>query len=366
MEQPVTPATATAAIIDTAPPVLRLDRGVSPAVWDAFVEHHPDATVYHLAAWTDLIADAFGHRAERIAAIDTHGTGPDRVVGVLPLVFFRTRLFGRFATSMPFVNYGGVAAESDAAAQLLFDGAVVAAQQANSDYLELRHARRMFAHAPSLTHKVSMILPLRPTVEEQWAGLDRKLRNQVRKGEKSGLTVNIGGVELAGRFHDVLAENMRDLGSPVHGRSFFERILETFPDRSRIVTVSLGERPIAASLLLWHRQRLEVPWASSIRRFNPLSANVLLYWEMLKFGIDRGFTSFDFGRSTPNEGTFLFKQQWGAVPLQLYWEYWLKQGVGIPDRSPHNPKFSRAIAAWQRLPVAVTRLIGPRLIKNIP
>jgi FemAB-related protein (PEP-CTERM system-associated) len=353
-------------MVNPAPASLRLDRGVAPAAWDAFVERHPDATVYHLAAWTDLIADAFGHRAERLAAIESHGTGPDRIAGVLPLVFFRTRLFGRFTISMPFVNYGGIAAESDAAAQLLYDAAVESAQKANSAYLELRHARRLFDTAPSLTHKVAMILPLRRTVDEQWTALDRKLRNQVRKGEKSGLTVRLGGVELAGQFHDVLAENMRDLGSPVHGRSFFERILETFPERSRVLIVSLGDQPIAASLLLWHRQRLEVPWASSIRRFNPLCANVLLYWQMLKFGIEREFTSFDFGRSTPNEGTFLFKQQWGAEPLQLYWEYWLNQGVALPDRSPHNPKFSRAIAVWQRLPVAVTGLLGPRLIKDIP
>ena len=262
--------------VSPAAPVLRLDCGVPPAAWDDFVERHPDATVYHLAAWTDLIADAFGHRTARIAAIDSHGTGPDRIAGVLPLVLFKTRLFGRFAVSMPFVNYGGIAAESDAAAQVLYAGAVTAAQKADSAYLELRHARRLLATAPSLTHKVAMILPLRKTVDEQWTGLDRKLRNQVRKAEKSGLTVSVGGVELAGRFHDVLAENMRDLGSPVHGRAFFERILETFPDRSRVLVVSLGDRPIAASLLLWHRQRLEVPWASSIRRFNRC-ARTLLY-----------------------------------------------------------------------------------------
>jgi FemAB-related protein (PEP-CTERM system-associated) len=347
-------------------PSLRVERRLDPAQWDRFVERHPDATVYHLSAWTDLIADVFGHRAERLAAVGGDEGGPGDISGILPLAFFNTRLFGRFATSMPFVNYGGVAADSPAAARLLFNAAASAAQAAGASYLELRHARRMFDGSPHLAHKVAMILPLRQTADEQWTALDRKLRNQVRKAEKSGLTVRSGGVELAGAFHDVLSENMRDLGTPAHGRGFYERILETFPDRSRVLVVLLGGQPIAASLLLWHRQRLEVPWASSIRRFNPLCANVLLYWEMLKFGIDRGFTSFDFGRSTPNEGTFLFKQQWGAQPLQLYWEYWLAAGVALPDRSPKNPKFGSAVALWQRLPVALTRMIGPRVVRNIP
>jgi FemAB-related protein (PEP-CTERM system-associated) len=330
-------------------------------MWDEYVQRHPEATVYHLAAWGDLLRAVYGHRSTQLAVLDE-----GRVVGVLPLVFFRTLLFGRFATSMPFVNYGGVVADSPAIEDLLRSSAVELTRQAGGSYLELRHARRRFPNTPCLEHKVAMVLTLEPSVEAQWGVLDRKLRNQVRKAEKSGLTVRTGGAELLGPFHDVLAENMRDLGTPVHGRRFFERMLAAFPERARIVTVWLGDTPIAASLVLWHRDRLEVPWASSVRRFNPLCANVLLYWEMLKFGVGQGFRSFDFGRSTPGEGTFLFKQQWGAEPQQLYWEYWLADGVALPDRSPKNARFSAAIALWQRMPVAITRAIGPAIVARIP
>jgi FemAB-related protein (PEP-CTERM system-associated) len=349
------------AAVRRIPPVVEIRRDVAPEIWDAYVERHPDATVYHLAAWTDVMRDAFGHRSERLAAVEE-----GQIVGILPVVYFQTPLFGRFATSMPFVNYGGVVADSVAAADLLRDAAIAGARSARASYLELRHRRRLFAHSPCQTHKVAMILPLQATVDAQLAALDRKLRNQVRKAEKSGLTVRIGGAELVTPFYDVLAENMRDLGSPVHSRGLFERILTTFAERSRLLCVSLGETPVAASLVLWHRDRLEVPWASSVRRYNPLCPNVLMYWEMLKFGIDRRFSSFDFGRSTPNEGTYLFKQQWGAEPQQLFWEYWLAEGASLPDRSPANPKFSTVIALWQRLPVSLTRALGPRLVRNIP
>jgi FemAB-related protein (PEP-CTERM system-associated) len=342
-------------------PELEVRTDIPPSAWDEYIQRHPDGTVYHLAAWTDLLRDLYGHRSTRLAVLDE-----GRVVGVLPLVFFRTMLFGRFTTSMPFVNYGGVVADTPAAEALLWSSAVELTRQAGGSYLELRHARRRFESAACLEHKVAMILTFEQTVEAQWAVLDRKLRNQVRKAEKSGLTVRSGGVELLGPFHDVLSENMRDLGTPFHGRRFFERILTALSDRARLVTVWLGETPIAAALVLWHRDRLEVPWASSLRRFNPLCANVLLYWEMLKFGIEGGFRSFDFGRSTPNEGTFLFKQQWGAVPQQLYWEYWLADRVVLPDRGPKNARFSAAIALWQRMPVAVTRAIGPSIAARIP
>ncbi len=344
-----------------ASPTVDIRADVSPEQWDEYVDQRSDASVYHRSGWAKVIERSFGHRTRYLAA-----QSDDRVVGILPLVFFKTSLFGRFATSMPFVNYGGIVADSSAVADALLAAAIDETQASGASYLELRHTRRLFPGLPVLTHKVEMVLPLQATVDDQWRVLDRKLRNQVRKAEKSALTVRVGGAELLGAFYDVLAQNMRDLGSPVHSRRLFENVLETFHDRSKIFCVSTGSTPIAASFVVWHGDEIEVPWASAVRAYNPLCPNVLLYWEMLKFGIEHGFSKFDFGRSTPNEGTYQFKQQWGAEPHQLYWEYWLREGRTLPDRSPTNPKFSSAIAAWQRMPVALTRIVGPFIVRNIP
>ena len=340
---------------------IEVRRDLPAADWDRFVERRPDATIYHRAAWADVIRRSFGHETQYLAAV----CGED-VVGILPLVFFKTPLFGRFVTSMPFVNYGGIVADSTAAADQLLQSATASARSSGAAYLELRHTSRLFPHLAVKTHKVEMVLRLRATVDEQWQALDRKLRNQVRKAEKSGLEVRTGGVELLDAFYDVLARNMRDLGSPVHSRRFYEHILTTFPGQSSLFCVSKGTTPVAASLVLWHGSAIEVPWASAIRAYNPLCPNVLLYWAMLKFAVEHRFARFDFGRSTPHEGTFQFKQQWGAEPEPLYWEYWLSDGYRLPDRSPKNPKFSAAIAAWRCLPVAVTRLVGPHIVRSIP
>jgi len=341
--------------------MIEIRRDVPAGEWDAFVDAHPDATVYHRSAWERVLRDVFGRPMVRLGAV-----AAGELVGILPIVPFASALFGRFATSMPFMNYGGIATSQPAAARALLDAAIVEARASGSRYLELRHTRRMFEHLPVQSRKVSMVLPLEKTHEAQFAVIDRKLRNQVRKAEKSGLTVRSGGVELTAAFHQVLAENMRDLGSPVHGRRLFEAILEALPSRARIFSVWLGDVPVAASFVLWHRDRLEVPWASSLRRYNPLCPNILLYWEMLKFGVEREFNSFDFGRSTPGEGTFLFKAQWGAQPVPLFWEYWLADGAVLPDRGPTNPRFAAAVDVWRRLPLALTRALGPLIVRNIP
>jgi FemAB-related protein (PEP-CTERM system-associated) len=159
---------------------------------------------------------------------------------------------------------------------------------------------------------------------------------------------------------------MRDLGTPVYGARFFREVFAEFPEASRVFVASVDGRPVAASIVHQFGTTIEVPWASSLREFNPLSANVLLYWHMLRDAIERGARSFDFGRSTPGEGTYQFKKQWGAEPRELVWEYWTAAGAPLPELNPKNPKYALAIRTWQRLPVSAATLLGPLVVRNIP
>jgi serine/alanine adding enzyme len=344
-----------------ADPSMVVRSDVAAADVDRYVHANPGATGYHLTGWLRVIERAFGHETRCLAAMRG-----DDVAGVLPLVFFNSRVFGRFAVSMPFLNYGGVVGDTAEARRALVDRAIEETAARRGSHLELRHTEQFFPDLAPKRHKVAMRLPLAANADRQWEALDRKVRNQVRKGEKSQLEVADGGRELVGEFYTVFAHNMRDLGTPVYGRGFFDEVLRTFPDNARVFVVRHGGQPVAGSIVYWHRGMIEVPWASALRASNPLCANVLLYWHMLKFSVERGFSVFDFGRSTPNEGTFHFKRQWGAEPLELVWEYWNAAGAPPPNLNPKNPKFDLAIRMWQRLPLGVATALGPHVVRNIP
>lgn len=341
--------------------LITISGGASPEACDAYVTAHSGSSGYHRPAWLDVIRRAFGHQTQYLVA-----ASDSRVVGVLPLVFLHSRFFGRFVISMPFLNYGGALADSPEAERALLSHAIAETQKAGGAHLELRHTRKLFPELASRRHKVAMRLVLESSAEHQWQCLDRKVRNQVRKAEKSGVVVEQGGIELLPSFYSVFARNMRDLGTPVYGAQFFREVVSTFPHSTRVFVVRLGVQPIAASLVHWHRDMVEVPWASSLRPYNPLCPNVLLYWEMLRFAIQQGFRVFDFGRSTPDEGTFHFKRQWGAEPQELIWEYWLPPDREPPDLSPRNPKYRAAIALWRRLPLWLTNFVGPHIVRGIP
>lgn len=331
--------------------------------WDEFVRGSAGASIYHLMKWRQLIEDVFGHRAHYLMALTDAG----ECKGLLPLIEIRSMVFGRYLVSIPFFNYGGVCAENERAKKSLISESIKLAERLNVDHLELRATEPSDAGLQVRLEKVGMSLTLKESADVMWESFPSKLRSQIRRPRKDGLTAKIGGVELLDSFYDVFSENMRDLGTPVYERRFFETILARFPDESRICAVFAPEgKPLAAGFVLRWRSTLEIPWASSLKRSNRAGANMLMYWSIIEFACNSGVREFDFGRSTVGEGTYRFKEQWGAKPRQLYWYYWVKGGGSIPMLNPSNPKYRMAIGLWKRLPVALTRIIGPRVVRNLP
>jgi len=330
--------------------------------WDHFVSEHPDASIYHLSIWRHILAEAFGKRWYVVGVLRG-----GRVRGGIPLVHMASALFGNFLVSMPYVNYGGILVENDALAPPVLQCAIELGHQLKVKYLELRHLRNHYPELPVQTEKVSMWLSLPKTAQELMQNFKPKLRAQVRKGEKNGLVVKDGGVDLLEDFYSVFAHNMRALGTPVYGKTFFRLILEAFPKSARLIVIKGPEcRPLAGGFLLGFRDRVEIPWASSLRKYNHLQSNMFLYWNCLKYACDQRYRVFDFGRSSVGSSTFKFKEQWGAQPVPHYWHYYLNGQRNIPQLNPQNPKFHLAISLWQRLPVPVTCLVGPAIAKHLP
>jgi FemAB-related protein (PEP-CTERM system-associated) len=329
--------------------------------WDQFVRSRPEATGYHLWRWRAVFNTALGHRCLYVTA---RRCGV--LTGVLPLVEIRSRLFGRALSSLPYVNYGGALATDDASRSALVERATELARERSLSYVLLRHRKRLFPALPARDHKVTMLLTLGDSPDAMWNALDRKVRNQIRKAEKSHLTVTSGGADLLDGFYDVFARNMRDLGTPVYGRSLFAAILSHFPSDARLHVVSLEGRPIAGALSYGYRDWIEVPSASSLREHRALCPNHLMYWSIIQQAISDRRRVFDFGRSTPNDGTFAFKQQWGARPEQLFWEYSLLPGATLPSDDRHSARFHAVIEGWKRMPVGIATWLGPRIAHSVP
>jgi FemAB-related protein (PEP-CTERM system-associated) len=327
--------------------------------WQEYVQRADLVSCYHQIGWKRVIERSFGVETFYLLSEDER----KRITGILPLAFLSSLAFGRFLVSLPYFNYGGICAD-DGAAGPLFDAAVELARTLRAKHVELRHTTPQPGLLESTT-KVSMRLALPSSSDELWRGFSSDLRRKVRRPQKEGITARIEHADALDAFYQVFRVNMRDLGTPVYGKSFFANILAEFPESTWVCTVYQDSRPLASGILVGFRDRLEIPWVSSLRATNHLYTNMLLYWTALKFACDRGYRVFDFGRSTAGGGTYRFKAQWGAQPVQLYWHYWVKNG-SLPRLNPENPKYALAIGLWQRLPLTVTNFLGPSIVRHLP
>lgn len=332
--------------------------------WDPFVMGFPDSSIYHLSGWPEIPREVFGHRGLFVEARDSTGL----LVGVLPAVQQRSWLLGNFATSLAFFNYGGALAADPLVAQELMIAAAKAAEERGCRYLEFRDVQPRPGEWTRRTDKITLRLELPDTVEALSKRLGSKLRSQVKRAEREGVACRTGSGALLDDFYGVFAENMRDLGTPVYPKRFFEAILRRFEQYCQLVIIESDGEPWAAAFLVFWRGCAEVPWASCRAKAKPLGANMRLYWELLGQAIGRGCKSFDFGRSTVDSGTYRFKRQWGAEPAPLYWYRWDRQGSGreISAGEERGRAMSLATAIWQRLPLPVANTLGPVISGSLP
>ena len=327
-----------------------------------FAEAGGTKALDHDPRWLAVLARGLNHTPYLLCA--RRGM---EVAGILPLSYLKSVLFGRFLVSLPYLNGGGVLATDPQIAERLIDRAIELAGHLDVRFVEFRQSSPL-SHpelSESRSDKCHMRLALSPSKDELWKQLPSKVRNQVRKGEQQGFAVDWGREECLADFYEVFSHNMRDLGTPVYGSSLFREILNHFANESELCLLRLGDRPVAAALLLHGNTVTEVPSASSLRKFNSTNANMYMYWQLLCRAVERGNRTFDFGRSTPGSGTYRFKEQWGAKPEPSVWQYHVRRGVAHQMR-PDNARFGRLIRIWRRLPVPLTRLIGPTIVRGIP
>jgi serine/alanine adding enzyme len=198
-----------------------------------------------------------------------------------------------------------------------------------------------------------------------WKSLDAKVRNQVRKAEKSEVKVVWGKAEKLDEFYSVFAVNMRDLGSPVHARALFANVLLRFPGAEIGIAYRAGRCIGGLVRILWKRT-LAIPWASTLKEERTYSPNNALYWESIRFAFQSGCERVDFGRSSKGEGTYKFKRQWEAEEGPLYWYPFDAQGRPKPVEHLASGKLKMAADIWSRFPLPLANRLGPLIRGKLP
>ncbi|MBX3423905.1 MAG: FemAB family PEP-CTERM system-associated protein [Pirellulaceae bacterium] len=328
--------------------------------WDRYVLAHPEATMFHLSSWQMVIQRALGYQPSYLLAEQSGA-----VVGICPLFVLRTRLFGTFAVSLPFLNYGGIVGDSIQIQQALLDQASDIGRQADCRYIELRQRYPLQLDLPRDERKVGSFLSLEGGTEQVFKRLHQNVRNKVRKAEKNEVIVQ-SGPECLKDFYAVYSRNLRDLGTPVISPRFFAEIQRAFPDTCRVYRAVRHGHTIAAKFVVFDANTCYFVWSASIRDQLQYAPVQLMNWRAIEDAIGVGCQTVDFGRSTRGSSHEEFKKFWGVQAETLPWCYKLLSQTEMPGLAKENPKFSLAIEGWKRLPLPISRLLGPPLARLLP
>lgn len=331
----------------------------SSAAWNAFVEK-TSGTYCHLFGWKQVFERTYGLQTHYLV-FRSGGAW----LGVLPLVIM-PNLPGSAvkAVSLPYCNYGGLLAAPGVDVEPLKVAAIKYLTSMSISKIEIRDI------APGMDNagEVTMVLALPENTDMLWKQVGDKVRNQVRKAQRSGLTLR-WGKDQGDELYAIYAKNMGRLGTPVHSPKFVKEMLSNLGDRADVLTVRHEDRSIGAMLVIKHGEIWADPMASCLAEFNKFNPNMLMYWEALRAACDEGGAkSFDFGRSHKDSGTYRFKKQWGANEVALNYHSY-ENGVLLPSVSIdfyRGHSASKLANIWRQLPDFIQEQLGPVVRRWLP
>jgi FemAB-related protein (PEP-CTERM system-associated) len=336
--------------------------------WDAFVDCADAASFCHLSGWIRVIERVWGHRSHSMYA-----EKGDRVTGALPIFQVANSplgaSFGSRLVSTPNAVYGGVVADDEDTRDQLIEAAASLAGRLRVDYLELRGARDIELTASGWRRQnlyVSFERSITADDDELMKSFPRDVRRMIRLGMKSGLSSQFGREELLDDFYAVYAASLRRLGTPAFPKRLFAEFLREFPGASDILMIRQGDRVAGAVMSFYFHGAVAPYYGGAYPEFYGAGVNNFMYWELMRGAARRGFSRFDFGRSKRGSGSYEFKRGWGMAETPLSYDFLLLGSTRMPNLNPMNPKFRLLIETWKRLPLRVTKLIGPMIVKYLP
>jgi FemAB-related protein (PEP-CTERM system-associated) len=326
--------------------------------WDSFVETAKDATFFHLSGWKEVIEKSFSHKTYFLY-VEKDGN----IQGVLPLVHVNSKLFGNSLVSTAFCVYGGIVASNEQSFRELDLEACRLAEELGVDCLEMRNREQKNPERPYKDLYVTFRKILDADIDKNLLAIPRKQRAMVRKGIDAGLISVVDS--HVDRLYQAYSESVRNLGTPVFSKKYFQNLKTVFADQCEVLSIEHNGQLVASVMNFYFKDEVLPYYGGGTTLARELKGNDFMYWEVMRRAVEKGIKVFDYGRSKVGTGSYSFKKNWGFIPEPLFYEFHLVKSLSLPDINPLNPKYQFFIAAWKRLPLAVSQFVGPWLSKDL-
>lgn len=244
--------------------------------------------------------------------------------------------------SLPFVSYSGFLSNDDE----MLDRLKIYLKENNIDI-----DSRSLLHEEVQNGYINPIVEIN-SFEEFWKNISTNTRNQFKKSEKSHFVCKEEDSYQV--FYKLYSVGMRNLGTPCHGKSFFDQLIKYFD--YKVFTIYHEHKAIGSMFCLKDKDTLAVLYAYVLPEYSKEYANYFLYLNAIRWMSENNLKYLDMGRSTYGEGTFHFKSKFRPK------FYAISSKVNYKSDS----KLELASQIWTHLPLPLASILGPKIRKYLP
>lgn len=300
---------------------IRRDNPLTQADWDDRVFKCPGSSIFHSKGWAAILAGTYGFKPCYFT-----GTRGKELVSLLPVMEVNSWLTGRRGVSLPFTDHCEPLAASESALRTVIKEALQHGRRVGWKYVELRGLPAVAAGFPGAQPSVTFFihqLKLFPDTEFLFSRLESSVRRAIRKGQKSGLTIESSTDEAAMRTYYALhCVTRKEHGLPPQPLAFFLNIQKHLLSQNQgmVVTARREGRAVASAVYLHRGSAAMYKFGASDAEGQELRANNLVMWEAIQRFAREGKAVLDFGRtSISNEGLRRYKLGWGTLETRAHY-----------------------------------------------
>ena len=329
--------------------------------WDRLLLECGDSQFFHTRAWAQVLKETYGYEPAYFALFKEN-----KLAFVFPFAEVNSIFTGRRGISLPFSDFcppfvAFKEIPSSVAKQIRGHG-----ERANWRYFECRAAEIIFPGQPPSQTYFTHDLNLARTDHEFFSDFKANTRRNIKKAERSGLTVNIDNSLLSVKyFYRLNCLTRRRLGYPSQPFSFFRQVHKYAISQGYGIVVSafLSNTCVAAAVYFFFGDQAIFKFGASDLEYQYIRPNNLVMWEAIKWLRDRGIQTMSFGRTNlEDRGLLRYKRSWGTIEKQIgYYRYDLKRN----DFLFRTKAVSLHREIFQRMPIPLLRLIGRLAYKHL-
>jgi Acetyltransferase (GNAT) domain len=333
--------------------------------------HHPRASVFHSAGWTQALRDTYDYES---FAFPSDGPALPATSGIT-LARVRSWLTGKRLISLPFSDHCTPLVSGAAELQSLLAGLKPLLAKEDWNYIEIRPVDNSFDDVLQaagfercdeyLLHRLQLDAPADVLFHQFHKS---SVQHRVRRAERLGLVCETGrSPKLIRDFFQLMASTRRRQFLPPQPFAWFENLVRCMGEDGIEIRVAYKDAlPIAAVLNIKAFGHVCYKYSCSDLRFKSMNATCLLLWHTVQDACRDGFQMLDLGRSAiDNSGLVRFKSNWAGEPTRL--TYWRLQS---PARRARPSRFGDwKVTGHHRilgiLPQPILNRIGATLYKHI-